>query len=51
MNEKTTKIASCYCNNAYQDKKYGVGKRVFNQLGKDENQYKCTCCGVVRDIK
>jgi aspartate carbamoyltransferase regulatory subunit len=39
------------CVNAYQDTKYGKGKRVHNQSGKEPNVYRCTVCGEKRGEK
>lgn len=43
-----TKKMKCRCKNAYQDKKYGRGVRVFNKLGKGGvgslSMYRCTVC-------
>ena len=36
-----TRIFKCKCNHTFQDKKYGKGKRVFNEGLK---AYKCTVC-------
>lgn len=40
-----TKIMRCQCSHAYQDKKYGLGMRVFN---KGATKYKCTVCKTER---
>jgi len=37
-----TVIKTCDCRNPYQDKRYGINKRVFN-VGK--KQAACTGCG------
>ncbi len=37
-------ILPCNCKHAYQDKRYGIGKRVHNPT-KDESKFKCTVCG------
>lgn len=38
-------ILSCSCQNEFQDKIYGKGKRVFNAMGsKGQAGYKCTVC-------
>jgi hypothetical protein len=42
-----TKILSCNCKHEYQDKKYGQGKRVHNEM-KDKKGYRCTVCGDVK---
>ena len=39
----TTKTVACSCNNEYQDKKYGTGKRVANYSRK-HSVYRCTVC-------
>lgn len=40
-----TMILVCGCSHAYQDKVYGKGKRVHNQLGpKKKGTYRCTVC-------
>lgn len=39
---KDTKILDCVCSHAYQDKKYGQGKRVHNP---GKANYTCTVCG------
>jgi len=41
------KILECDCNNGYQDRLHGRGKRLFNR-GKAKNgkvPFYCTCCG------
>lgn len=38
-------ILTCSCKNEFQDKKYGKGKRVFNETNKDGKGYRCTICG------
>lgn len=41
-----TKIQKCSCKHAYQDKRYGAGKRVFNAgAGKENEKYSCTVRG------
>lgn len=37
------KIITCTCENSYQDKKYGKGKRVANLTFKEKAR--CTVCG------
>lgn len=44
-------IMNCTCKNAYQDKLYGVGKRVFNPMGKERKRARCTSCEAIIDIK
>ena len=39
---KDARILECSCSHAYQDKKYGIGRRVHNPT---KNGYKCTVCG------
>ena len=41
----TTKEASCSCESSYQDKKYGKGRRIFNQCVKG---WRCTVCGTIK---
>lgn len=47
-----TTIKECTCKSEYQDKKYGVNKRVMN-LGKGKEKAgrkaKCTVCGRQHD--
>ena len=40
-------IKKHFCSSAYQDKRYGMGMRVFNK-GKDK--IRCTVCGDVVQI-
>ena len=42
-------ILTCNCVHAFQDKKYGKKRRVFNtiKLGKT-NEFRCTACGKTR---
>lgn len=40
-------IRSCDCKHSYQDKKYGAGRRVHNEM-KDTSKCRCTVCGTVR---
>jgi hypothetical protein len=37
-----TKLVSCTCKSAFQDARYGLGKRVVNVNAKGGS---CTCCG------
>ena len=43
------KIIKCACISAYQDKKYGKGKRVANKSGTNSeissSKWRCTVCG------
>jgi hypothetical protein len=39
-----TAILSCNCKHGYQDRTYGVGKRVCN-VGKTGDKASCTVCG------
>jgi hypothetical protein len=45
-------ILSCKCKHEYQDKKYGIGRRVYNTIppkkGISVETYRCTVCGNVR---
>lgn len=40
-------IMTCKCENEYQDKIHGKGRRVFNEM-KEKPKHRCTSC---RDIK
>lgn len=45
------KVKSCTCNHAYQDRRYGKGRRVHNEMRtqKDKSkEYRCTVCGTQR---
>jgi len=49
---KGMRLVNCDCDRglaaAFQDQKYGKGKRVANESGKkDDNSAKCTVCGRV----
>ena len=40
-------IAKCSCRNAFQDKTYGAGNRVYNPCGQaasGSQKYRCTVC-------
>ena len=39
-------IRRCTCKHAYQDARYGKGKRVMNKINKDKvvQRYRCTVC-------
>lgn len=40
-----TKIKTCVCQNKWQDKRYGKGKRVHNETTKgDAERWRCTVC-------
>ena len=39
-----SKIMACDCQHESQDKLYGKGMRLWNQLG-DSDSYRCTVCG------
>lgn len=39
-----TTIKPCTCTHAYQDGKYGAGKRVFNETKKGNKDGRCTVC-------
>ena len=44
-------ILNCTCNNEFQDKLYGSGRRVFNSgagFGGGAKQYSCTTCGATQ---
>jgi hypothetical protein len=40
-------VLNCTCQHEWQDKKYGKGKRLFNQMkiSSGQKKYKCTVCG------
>jgi len=38
----TTKVISCTCKHAFQDKEYGKGNRLMNVCAKG---FRCTVCG------
>jgi len=43
-----SKVLTCVCTNAYQDKRYGPQQRVMNPTQKTEGnkqQFRCTVCG------
>lgn len=40
-----TAIYSCTCKNEYQDKRYGFGRRVFNDAAKG---WRCSVCSNVK---
>ncbi len=41
------RIKKCYCKSEYQDKKYGKGRRVFNdtKVLPEGDIWRCTVCG------
>ncbi len=40
-----TKIIVCTCRSEFQDKLYGISRRVYNLCGAgDKNKYRCTVC-------
>jgi rubredoxin len=46
-----TKILFCACAHAYQDKRYGAGKRVHNLVPVSKDmpaQWRCTVCGTAK---
>lgn len=42
-----THIQRCSCVSAFQDRRYGLGKRLHNLL-QDSKDARCTVCGVQR---
>ena len=41
-----TRIMKCDCEHEFQDKRYGKGKRVHNEMvPKNGKTYRCTVCG------
>jgi len=43
-------IMHCSCESDFQDKMYGVGMRVHNDMTSKENMARCTVCGTERSI-
>lgn len=45
-----TKVIDCSCVHAYQDKRYGVGKRLANNAGgtKGAKGWRCTVCAKMK---
>lgn len=43
-----SKIIKCTCKSEYQDKKYGAGNRVSNEVNKTPGQFRCTVCGSIK---
>ena len=43
-------ILKCTCENEYQDKKYGLKLRVFNELKLGTGKARCTVCGKIEVI-
>jgi len=44
-------IKKCDCKSKYQDKRYGKGNRVHNELSRKQSasiEYRCTVCGRVK---
>ncbi len=42
-----SRILPCSCDHAYQDRIYGIGKRVHSRMkqsDKSSNMYRCTVC-------
>jgi hypothetical protein len=51
MNETTTKVIECTCKSEFQDKTYGVSKRLHNYALKangGKGGYRCTVCKTVK---
>ena len=46
----TTKVMTCTCQHAYQDERYGPGKRVHNEAKGTGGSvvWRCTVCGGVK---
>jgi hypothetical protein len=42
---ETTKEIKCSCKDEWQDKIYGLGRRLMNAFGKPHKGYRCTVCG------
>lgn len=43
VRKKARKLIKCGCDSAFQDKRYGKGKRLHNFTTKDF--FRCTVCG------
>lgn len=43
-----TIVKRCSCNNKFQDKRFGKGKRLFNTTTSNAHAYRCTVCGKER---
>lgn len=45
-----TKVLPCTCQSAYQDKRYGAGKRLHNakEPKKTSTEWRCTVCKAER---
>lgn len=44
-----TNVLGCSCDNKYQDRIYGINRRVHNKMEKKAGTsdiWKCTCCGL-----
>lgn len=46
-----TKVIACTCKHEFQDKRYGIGQRVHNEMRADNKKglYRCTVCGNVKN--
>ena len=40
-------LKNCNCKSTFQDKRYGKGRRVHNEAGK-QGEYRCTVCGSIQ---
>ena len=53
---KTTHVVQCSCQHTFQDKFYGIGKRLANLVtksikpGNNRVEYKCTVCSRVHGV-
>ena len=47
--ERDTLIVQCNCEHAYQDSKYGRGRRIGTPVMRPEPSASCTVCGRVHD--
>lgn len=43
-----TKILPCTCESAFQDRRYGAGRRLHNQRTKHKDEWRCTVCATIR---
>ena len=44
VRKRSTKKIACGCHHPFQDSRYGLGRRLHNQM-KDPARWRCTGCG------
>ena len=49
LRRRSTKKLKCGCYQPFQDSRYGLGRRLHNQM-KAPNKLRCTGCGTERTI-